>query len=252
MLSRVALRSGSIAARLVHTNSNVSQAASSNTPAPASEERNEVDFPRRQRPIYPDPVRHGFIPETWFELLYGKTGVTGPYMLGTGLITFLVSKEIYVLEHEFYGGVVWAGLAVYAIKRFGPSVAEYCDKLLDDEKKHLSQGRTNMITNLEEGIKSCEVNSEEAQSQTVLFKAKKENIGLQLEAAYRERLQAVHNEVKKRLDYQLEKSNLEKRFEQRHMVDWIVQNVRKSITPAQETASLKQCITDLKTLAARA
>ena len=59
-------------------------------------------------------------------------------------------------------------------------------------------------------------------------------------------------QVKKRLDYQLETSNVHSRFEQRHMVDWIVNNVRSSITPAQEAASLKQCVTDLKALAARA
>ncbi|KAF2359117.1 ATP synthase F0 complex subunit B/MI25 [Trinorchestia longiramus] len=251
MLSRIALRSGSVAARFTHTSSNVTQAAASSTPAPVAEVRNEVDFPRRARPIDPAPVRMGFIPETWFELLYPKTGVTGPYVLGTGLITYLLSKEIYVLEHEFYSGLVMGVMAIYCIKRFGPTVAETLDSQIEEAKNEMTQGRKDTIASLEEGIADCEVKSENAKGQTILFEAKRENIGLQLEAAYRERLQNVFSEVKQRLDYQLETSNVQKRFEQRHMVDWIVQNVRKSITPAQEVASLKQCISDLKSLAAR-
>lgn len=43
----------------------------------------------------------------------------------------------------------------------------------------------------------------------------------------------VHNAVKKRLDYQVELVNTKKRFEQQHMVQWIVDNVVKGITPKQ-------------------
>jgi len=54
-----------------------------------------------------------------------------------------------------------------------------------------------------------------------------------LETNYRERMHMVTNEVKKRLDYQVQLQNLHRRMEQEHMVNWVEQSVVKSITPQQ-------------------
>merc|ERR1711971_185693 len=59
----------------------------------------------------------------------------------------------------------------------------------------------------------------------------------------------AYTQVKQRLDYQMELGNVMRRVEQRHMVDWIISNVRKSITAKQEDEALKKCVADLKALA---
>ncbi|KAK4321571.1 hypothetical protein Pmani_007641 [Petrolisthes manimaculis] len=243
MLSRLATRSLQEARPVVLVR------ATSTTAVRAAEERDEVNFPRPVRPVDPGKVRLGFIPEEWFQFFYPKTGVTGPYVFGVGLTTYLCSKEIYVMEHEYYSGLSLLVMAVFAVKKFGPSIGQSLDKEIDAIENDWRSYRDESIQGLKDTVEQEKAAQASAQGESMLFDAKRENVALQLEAAYRERLATVHAEVKKKLDYQLETANVKTRLQQKHMVDWIVSNVKSSITPAQEAASLKQCIADLKGLA---
>jgi len=253
MLSKALVRSKPSWVCLQLCRSSTTASSAANTPSWVDgPERDLVNFPRIKPLVNPSPVRMGFIPQGWFDMFYDKTGVTGPYMLGAGVATFLISKEWYVLDHEFYAGLIMYPLYAYGIIKFGPAVAEHCFKETTEYNKGLDSLRDLQIESNEEGIKNNKESIVSAENQTMLFQAKKENIKLQLEAAYRERMQSVYEEVKKRLDYQLETSNVKQRFEQKHMVEWIDNSVRQSITPAVEDAVLKQCFADLKILAAKA
>lgn len=84
--------------------------------------------------------------------------------------------------------------------------------------------------------------------QKILFDAKRENVHLQREAEYRRRLKNVYDEVKRKLEYQIALQNSAKQFSQKHMVNWIIDNVSKGVTPQQEKEALAKCIADLKAL----
>lgn len=43
----------------------------------------------------------------------------------------MFSKEIYVMEHEYYSGLSILMMIVYATKKFGPGLASYLDKEVD-------------------------------------------------------------------------------------------------------------------------
>lgn len=72
----------------------------------------------------------------------------------------------------------------------------------------------------------------------IIHAAKKENVQLQLEAAYRQRLHQLYQEVKRRLDYQLSVQNVYKRLEKEQAINYILNQVNASIGPNQVRVSM--------------
>jgi len=248
MLSRVALRKALNLRPVVSAvTAGVRQASSQDGP-----ERDLVNFPRPVRPEHPSKVRYGTIPEEWFEFFYKKTGVTGPYVLGAGLTTYLLSKEIWVIEHDFYYIFCFFGIVYIANQKFGKQLAEYLDKNVDQVEADFKAGRKGQIESLLQAVKDEEESQWRADGQFMLIEAKRENVKMQLEAIYRERSMQAYTEVKKRLDYQVEKQRIDNMIAQKHMVQWIVSNVLKSISDKQEQENIKKCLADLQALAAKA
>lgn len=184
-----------------------------------------------------------------FQFFYKKTGVTGPYVFGFSLFTYLASKEIYVMEHEYYAGLSFAALLIIGIQKLGPSVKKSLDAEVDQIEADFEQGRKDEIANHEDAIEHEQTEQWRADGQLLLNDAQKENVSLQLEAAYRERLAQVFNEVKRRLDYQVEIQLVERRVKQKHLVNWVQSKVLGSITPDQDKETLSKCIADLGALA---
>jgi len=214
-------------------------------------ERDHKNFPLEAAPVTRPPVRLGFIPESFFNFFHEKTGVTGPYLLMTAGIATLLSKEIWVFDHQLAEFVpFW--IVVYLIgTRLAPKLKEkFTDQQITDFQKKFWDDRIAVNKfKFQHILDSGNALIEQQEGQKQLFEAKRENVDLQLEATYRKRMAEVHTAVKKRLDYQLTKEQTERKFQQDHMVDWIVANAVKGITPQQEKDAIAKCITDLKGLA---
>uniref|UniRef100_A0A1A9WN51 ATP synthase subunit b n=1 Tax=Glossina brevipalpis TaxID=37001 RepID=A0A1A9WN51_9MUSC len=203
------------------------------------------------RPSCPDKVRFGFIPDEWFTIFYKKTGVTGPYAFGLGLLTYLFSKEIYVCDHEFYAGISMGILSVLAVKKLGPPLAKYLDSEVDKVENYWKQARTTELQELQELIDG-ELNEQwRANGNLLLMEVKKRNIHLQIEAAYRKALMECYKEVKRRLDYQVALANTEGRFNRKNMILWVTKEMNKGLPDVDED-ELAKMKGDVSALALRA
>lgn len=194
-------------------------------------------------------VRFGFLPEEWFTMFYDKTGVTGPYMLGTGILTYLISKEIYIMDHEFYTGLTLLITCVYFIKQMGPSIAKYCDKEVDNIEEGWKNEKDVLKKNLDDEIELERKSQYAAEGGILMLLSKKENVKLQLEAEYRRRFVEAHKEVKHRLDYLVACRNVEQRIAHKHKVNWVINQTICAITSEHKQEEIDKCFADLSALA---
>merc|ERR1712213_105125 len=188
-------------------------------------------------------------PEEYFSFFAPKTGVTGGYIFALSFGSFLCSKEYIIFEHEMHVGMVFAIAIVGVANVVGPGLTKSLDATIDKEIADMDSIRNKEIDRCALAIEEEEKSQWMAGSYEDLIAAKKENVALQLEAEYRARLKDAFTQVKRRLDYQLQTANVLRANEQKHMVDWIITNVKKSITAKQEEDALKKCVADLKALA---
>lgn len=220
------------------------------TPNIESPQRDLVNFPRLLKHTYPAQTRvFNFFPESWFDFLYTKTGVTGPYFLGFGLATFLLSKEFYIIEHEF-NNVLPFFVIGYLVRRY---FTPWHDKMTEDNN---TETHRRMCVWQEDSMQYLEDEKvvldnrlwAAEQSAKDIEQVKKENVLMQMEAEYRQRMMTAYSEVKRRLDYFKTKQNTIRQHERQHMTKWIVENVKKGITEQQERDNLKSCLDALKKL----
>merc|ERR1711976_675318 len=195
-------------------------------------ERDLKNFPHPVPAETAPPTRWGFVPESFFNNLYSKTGVSGPYVIGIGGIMYILSKEIVHMDHTFTEFAFMTFALYMGATKLGKMAANYLDTKSEDYCKEYWFGR---IDGYKDAIKRRMVASEmkikQSEATSVAYDAQKEMVDMALETEYRARLSKLHAEVKKRLDYQLAFETSKKRIQQEHMANWIIDGVIKGITP---------------------
>ncbi|XP_028156299.1 ATP synthase subunit b, mitochondrial-like [Ostrinia furnacalis] len=208
--------------------------------------------PGLKRQEFSAKVRFGFIPEEWFLFFHSKTGVSGPYVFGIVVANYLLSKEIFIMEHEYYSGLSWVLVLYLVATKMGPGIGASLDKDVDAIVAEFESSRKAETASYETTIKDAKDAQMRAEGQKLLMDAKKENVAMQLEAAYRERFMLVYKTVRGRMDYHVKRYQSEARIHQKWMIGWILENVMKSITPDFEKQALESAIRDLAAAASRA
>lgn len=198
------------------------------------------------------PVKLVVIPAEWLTFFHVKTGVSGGYVLLFVLINYAVSKEIFVMEHEYYTGLSVFLIMYYVTTKFGPDIGASLDKDVDEFVENMYKGRKAEAAHYESIVKDSKDAIWRAEGQKQLIEAKKENVLMQLEAAYRERVMHAYHMVKGRMNYHMKRYYSEARIHQKWMIGWILREVHNSITPDFEQQALTQAIKDLEAAASKA
>merc|ERR1719175_329388 len=111
----------------------------------------------------------GIFPEEWFQAFYSKTGVTGPYMALASIGTFLVSKEYFVMEHDFYAAIVLGGV----IRSVGPGVTEMVNAEMDKDEAVYKNIRQKEIDSMKAAIAMEKESQSDATAWEEIIAAKK-------------------------------------------------------------------------------
>jgi len=176
-------------------------------------------------------------------------GQSAGTVFSIGLISYLISKEIYVMNDEVILILIMGG----TLYQLGKVAAQPLGKALDDRRQEIldayNAGKVNEVKQLKHAITMEHQTVEFLALREDLYEAKRGVIDMQLETEYRNRLQVVNAEVKKRLDYQVDLQNVVQNIEETHMAAWVEKEVVDSIQSQSEEDTLLQCIKDLDSLA---
>jgi len=249
----------SILYRLVGTSTNASSAVATSPAAavPAdghrryphdAPERDFVNYPAFRLAEHGGKARFGIVPVEWCDAMYAKTGVTGPFILFWGGLATLFSKEYLIASVDFPHQVTFFIAIVGIAKLAGPKISAYLNKEVDKDNANLMAERQETTKAVGDKIVSYEALSTLPQANAIIHEAKRENVLLQLEAAYRQRLQQAYQDVKKRLDYQVSIQNAFKRLEREQAINYINGEVSKSIGATQEKEAFASGLSQLKAL----
>lgn len=197
-------------------------------------------------------TRMTYISESYFKLLEGKLGYTGPYTLLFGGLLTALSKEWLILGPEMF----WAAsAAVFYSFVFNGGVAAFMDRegtvFYDLREQRVSSWKEYKV-----GLVSSEIDGiarlkEQTAGLAMIQEQRKVNLELALDAEHMNRQADLVEAVKKRLDYQVAVNNAERDAHAKHMIKWIDAEVNAAIAKRSSKDDLAAAIAQLKSMAAK-
>jgi len=173
----------------------------------------------------------------------------GP-LFGAGLLTYLLSKEIYVVNDETMQFYVQAIVFYHLYKMGSGPAAKYFEKQTDDQLEELYSTTRAKLSHLEQELVDAASVDKFLDDRPEYYAIMQNQKEMAAEVTYRQRLQEVEAEFKKRLDYQVEMQNVQLAIEEKHVAAWIEKEVLKSISEESEEDTMQQCLTSLEQMAA--
>ncbi|OWF50199.1 ATP synthase subunit b, mitochondrial-like [Mizuhopecten yessoensis] len=213
-------------------------------------ERDLKNFPSPKQQVDAPGIRFGFVPESFFEFLYTKTGIMGPYLLLFGTPAYMFSKEIMSPDYEVAELLIVLIPGYFLITKIneGNRVVDFVKAKREELDEYWYKPMVDLAKNTDVAIEGAKTAIYQQEALEYMFDAKKENVGLQLEIEYRQRLQSLYDQARRKLDYQVANVNARKNFEQGHMARWINKAVYSSVTPQLEKQIMDGCLANLREL----
>lgn len=199
----------------------------------------------------PKCMRHYLFPEYWFEFLYPRLGVTGPYTLGLGTAAFLVSKEWYIYTPETWTAGCLIVVAYGILTRAGPAIKESMNELEEKHYNTIYDMKMEDIEQIESEVEEIKTEQWRSGIQELYNEVKRSNLAMMLETELLNRKASLVAAVKRKLDYQVAVQEVDRGLAHSHMVNWIEDKVKKSITPESQKKTLDVCIAQLGAMAAK-
>lgn len=217
-------------------------------------ERDLVNFPYPEKYLFPPQYRLFIIPENWCSPFHKVTGTSGPYLFYGGLMGFLANKEIFAYDE----GLVKLFVASFLYFVISRTMNYQWDKKANETVKEQHNSWNKLIAeDLKEAVEFRKISAAESESLKAMQEnfptIFKENMALQLEAAYRKNVDTIATELKRRIDYLQEVEDTKTRFERDILLQSVINGVKNQIASNEgniKDAYLDNCINQLKTLQA--
>jgi len=194
-----------------------------------------------------------FLPKSWFDFFYEKTGVTGPYVFAGSVFTFLASKEFYMFGHNYdhhSRQIFWMFVTFGLLNRnYGEQARDFFEEFRTRKFIAMDQIKEAEVEACYEELEEVNLAKWRAGLSEFYNEAKQANLAAMLETASLQRQQMVVDAVKNKLDYHKAVQGVDKELAQSHMVEWVENQVMQAITPDSQEATLDSCIAELHVLA---